>query len=187
MKQTRQIIKKVRSGDKEAFGELMQMYRRMIYKIIYSNNLNIGDFRLDEDDLFQEGCLALYDSIFSFKEDKGVEFSTYAYVVIRSRISSALRNRMRSSGREIYSLDNFSDHDLALCVKEDPLLYHRQQDLKRQLDSFTKSLNDEDRQILLLKEEECSYKEIARRLNINIKKVDNRLCDLRKRLKKHLS
>ena len=185
MKQTRQIIQKVRSGDKEAFGELMQMYRRMIYKIIYSNNLNIGDFRLDEDDLFQEGCLALYDSIFSFKEDKGVEFSTYAYVVIRSRISSALRNRMRSSGREIYSLDNFSD--LALCVKEDPLLYHRQQDLKRQLDSFTKSLNDEDRQILLLKEEECSYKEIARRLNINIKKVDNRLCDLRKRLKKHLS
>ena len=66
MKQTRQIIQKVRSGDKEAFGELMQMYRRMIYKIIYSNNLNIGDFRLDEDDLFQEGCLALYDSIFSF-------------------------------------------------------------------------------------------------------------------------
>ena len=55
MKQTRQIIQKVRSGDKEAFGELMQMYRRMIYKIIYSNNLNIGDFRLDEDDLFQEG------------------------------------------------------------------------------------------------------------------------------------
>ena len=51
MKQTRQIIQKVRSGDKEAFGELMQMYRRMIYKIIYSNNLNIGGFRLDEDDL----------------------------------------------------------------------------------------------------------------------------------------
>ena len=78
MKQTRQIIQKVRSGDKEAFGELMQMYRRMIYKIIYSNNLNIGDFRLDEDDLFQEGCLALYDSIFSFKEDIAISVNTPA-------------------------------------------------------------------------------------------------------------
>lgn len=47
--------------------------------------------RINRDDLFQEGCLALGEAIDKFDPDQGNRFSTYAYVVIARRISLFVR------------------------------------------------------------------------------------------------
>ncbi len=179
-----ELIGKIRNGDDRAFSALVKQYRRMIYKIIYTFDLDSGDFRIDEEDLFQEGCLALYDSVFSYEEDRNVRFSTYAYLVIRGKIRDRLRALSRSQGEDVYSLEKATDHDLRFCICSEPLQYHREQVMKERIESFFAGLKEEDRQILQMKKEEYTYKQIAQRLGINRKKVDNRIRYLKKRLKK---
>ncbi len=181
-----ELIGKIRNGDDKAFSALVNQYRRMIYKIIYTYNLDSGDFRIDAEDLFQEGCLALYDSVFSYEEGRNVRFSTYAYLVIKGKIRDRLRTLSRSQGEGVYSLEKATDHDLRFCVCSEPLQYHREQVIKERIDRFFAGLKEEDRQILQMKKEDCSYKQISERLGINRKKVDNRIRYLKKRLKKQL-
>jgi len=182
------LIKRIRNkeDEDEAFACLLEQFRPMIFKIIYSNDLNKGDFRVDENDLFQEGSLALYKAVFSFEEDRNVRFSSYVYMVIRSRIREALRSSNRVYGDEPYSLDGNVDYSLKFCVKEDPAQYHREQCFKEELNAFMSSLDPDDRTLFELKRQDLSYKEISERMHINIKRVDNRLMTLRRRLKRYL-
>ena len=180
------LIRRIRNYDKEAFGELLEVFQRMIYKIIYSFNLDNGDFRVDENDLFQEACLALYDAVFTYEEDRNVQFLTYAYMVIRSRISTQLRCLSRSQGEDLVSLDNRLDHSLKFAVSEDPVQYHQDEILKEKYERFLITLNEEDRRILELRDEDLSYKQIAEELHISVKKVDNRLRNMKKRFKRFI-
>jgi RNA polymerase sigma-70 factor (ECF subfamily) len=180
------LIEKIRKGDEGAFTQLLEEYRRMIYKIIYSFDLNNGDFRVDENDLFQEACLALYDAVFSFEQGRNVQFSTYAYMVIRSRIMTLLRNISRSAGNETISLDSHADHSLKFAVNEDPQFYHREELFREKLDRFITALSSEDRQILELKNEKLTYQQISQRLGISVKRVDNRLRSMKRKLKEEM-
>ncbi len=185
MEENIELIRTIREGNEKAFEELLRRYRRMIYKIIYANNLNSGDFRLDEEDLFQEGSLALYESVFSYEEERNVRFSTFAFRVIRNRIKEVIREQYRKNSDELYSLDREGNHGVH-CVKEDPLSYHKEEVLRGELQKFVSGLGNEDRAILMMRKEEYSYKEISQRLGINAKRVDNRLRILKRRLKKQI-
>lgn len=187
MEEDLKLIEDTRSGDDAAFCALVKKYRRLIYKIIYSCHLDNGDFRYDEEDLYQEGCLSLYKCVFTFEEERKVRFSTYAYMIIRSRIKEIIRAEYRGREEGVYSLEKASQHDLKDLVCCDPIKYHREEQVKEELDTFFKSLSEEDRQILMLKEKQYSYKQISERLQIDRKRIDNRIRYLKKRLKKQLS
>ena len=180
-----ELVRKAKDGDEEAFAALCRTYKNMIYKIIYSFNPESGDFTIDLDDMYQEGCLALYDAVLGYEEDRNVMFSTFAYIVIRSRVRAFIRNQHRIVYENMYSLD-LHYHDGELCVREDPVTYHKELRFKQDLKKFFSELPQQDRQILILRGDECSYKEIAQRLDISVKTVDNRLAKLRKRLKEEV-
>ena len=188
MKEDLELVRMIRDGqdEQEAFAELLQHFKAMIYKIIYMNNLEKGDFRIDENDLFQEGSLALYRAVKNYEEGRNVRFSSYAYMVIRSRIREVLRTAYRSYGDEL-SLDTSIDYSLKFCVREDPAGYHREECFKEELKAVMDSLNEEDRKIFELKRQDMTYEQIAEKLNITSKRLDNRLRILRKMLKKYLN
>jgi RNA polymerase sigma factor (sigma-70 family) len=75
---------------------------------------------------------------------------------------------------------------LELIVEDNPLNYHHEEECRRKLDEFMKDLNSEDLKIIELRRRDMSYKQIAESLNINAKRVDNRIQVLRKRLRKDL-
>ena len=186
MKENYDLIIQAKNGDEAAFAKLVDLYRRMIYKIIFAHHLDNGDFRVDPEDLFQEGCLALYSALFSYEEGHNARFSTYAYIVIRGRIRQTLRSQFRGVNEGVYSLDCSNDHDEVFRVKEDPESYHREEVFAEELDRFVKSLSSEDQTIFEMKKEDYSYRQIAERLKISVKRVDNRLRCLKKKLKQHL-
>lgn len=183
------LIKQIKQGDEVAFNQLLENHKRMIYKIIYSQRIDTGDFQLDVDNLFQEGCLSLYEAVFSFEEDKGMSFTSYAYMVIRSHINTYIRdNRLLEDYK---SLDNYTESDYQnfmtnMCINENPIEYHREKEFEKVLNSFVSSLNNLDKQIFELRTDDFSYKQISERLKVNTKFVDNRLRTLRKRLREHL-
>ena len=177
------ILDRIKQGDNDAFEELLEKHRLLIFKIINAQRLDAGDYHLDEEDLFQEGCLALYDAVFTYEEDRNVQFSTYAYIVVAGRIRSAVRNERKTLKGGYSSLDLNSDRDLLMCVAEDPCEYHKETQVLDVLEKFMATLNEEDRRIFQMKKDQYSYKEIADSLQISTKKVDNRLRYLRRQLR----
>jgi DNA-directed RNA polymerase specialized sigma subunit len=66
------------------------------------------------DDLYQEGFIALLDSVHHFREDLGASFGHFARICIESEIQSLLR-RYRSSSYSLLSHSLF----LSMSVSED--------------------------------------------------------------------
>ena len=53
-------------------------------------------------DLYQTGCLALCEAATSYQPDRNTSFSTYASIVIRSRLYDACRRANRIYSRQLY-------------------------------------------------------------------------------------
>lgn len=191
MKDYCELINKVKAGDNDAFNIILEDNKRIIYKLIYAHQLEKGDFMLDFESLYQEGCITLYKAIFTYEKDKGMSFTSYAYMVLRARINTLIRDEMRKFEDEHYSIDYYENVDYHismsnLCISENPITYHRELEFKKTLEEFVSKLSSEDQQIIQMRSENYSYKTISERLNINTKRVDNRLRVLRKKLKVYL-
>lgn len=191
MKDYKELIDRVKNKDDEAFNIILEDHYRMIYKIIYNQNLEKGDYLIDIDSLYQEGCLALYSAIFSYEMDRGMSFSSYAYMVIRTKITTYIRDNYKRIERDYYSIDNVEGIDYRimmtnLCVSENPVEYHKEREFENKINKFVSKLSDEDKQIMEMRSDNLSYKQIAERLKIKTKRVDNRIRILRKKLRSYL-
>ena len=189
MDENLELIKRIRNGDDKAFEILLENHKKMIYKLIYNSTLEAGDYAIDVEEVFQEASLVLYRAVFTFEEDKNVKFSSYAYLVLKSRIKNVFRGYYNIYKEEPYSIDSHEHQDylLSLAIKEDPIRYHKEQEFRKRLDRFIGELSTQDRQILELRGDELSYKEISNLLHISTKKIDNRLRVLRKRMGQYLN
>ncbi|MBQ2656963.1 MAG: sigma-70 family RNA polymerase sigma factor [Erysipelotrichaceae bacterium] len=182
------LIDRIREGDDSAFAALLKRHHRMIYKIINSFALENGDYAVDKDDLYQEASLALLSAARTYEKDRKVLFTSYAFMVIRSRLLNTLRTYYRTYEQEKYSIDVYERSDgRDFYISDNPITYHREQELKENYACFIQKQTETDRRILLMKGEDQTYKEIARQLKITEKQIDNRLRALRKKFKTYIS
>ncbi|HLT57517.1 MAG: RNA polymerase sporulation sigma factor SigG [Limnochordales bacterium] len=84
----RELLARVREGDKEARAELIQGNLRLVLSVIQRFN-NRGE---NVDDLFQVGCIGLMKAIDNFDLSQNVKFSTYAVPMIIGEIRRYLRD-----------------------------------------------------------------------------------------------
>ncbi len=81
------LVNRVRDDcDDVAFGEIVEIYTRMIESIVLSYINEIGDFRLNKDDFEQEALIGLYDACKCYKDGMNTKFSTFAYTCIKRRV-----------------------------------------------------------------------------------------------------
>ena len=69
---------------------LIKKYERLIARLAYAAMRELGIMpwdAIDEDDLMQEGRLALLDAARGYDEKKGAKFITYAYVAISNAMN----------------------------------------------------------------------------------------------------
>ena len=177
------IILKLKEGDKDAFEKLLSMHQKMIYKIINGIDRSIGDYIIDENDLYQEASLALYEAAESFEPDREVKFSTYAYVHMKNNLLNYVKRYRRRYRDDIYSFD-INPRSMDFQVADSTRISYNENQFKEELERFLGNLNEEDRMILLMRGSDYSYKEIAEKLNMSTKRVDNKLRVLKQRLKK---
>ncbi|MBE3577719.1 MAG: RNA polymerase sporulation sigma factor SigG [Limnochordales bacterium] len=84
----RELLARMRQGDKEARNELIQGNLRLVLSVIQRFN-NRGE---QADDLFQVGCIGLMKAIDNFDLSQDVKFSTYAVPMIIGEIRRYLRD-----------------------------------------------------------------------------------------------
>lgn len=78
----RELIERIKSGDKKAVSELYEDNWPMIKKMVLNNSGNYED----AEDIFLEGFIVVHDNILNGKFYlKGVKISTYVYAVCRKK------------------------------------------------------------------------------------------------------
>lgn len=180
---TSELIERVKNKDESAYKEAVVLYEKMIYSIINTYQLDYGDYTISTEDLYQEGLIGIYDACFAYDESKDTKFSTFVYIVIKRKIQRFYLSQLRKYVNESYSIDNVEHLDhyneiKAECICENPIEYHKSERIKDQLRHFSKL----DKKILLMRIERYSYKEIAEKLKVNEKRIDNRLYRIKKQI-----
>lgn len=195
MKNTNQdnekLVIRIKSGDQDAYKELLETFNNMIRKLINTYSIEMGDYKFDYEDIYQEACLALYQACTNYKDDQGMQFSSYAYLLIRSRVINRIRKNYRVYKDEYFSIDNYENaeydrHLVTTAVSDNPVAYHYKKSFNDQMYSFYNGLIKLDQDIIRLRSIGKTYKEISNDLGVTTKKIDNRLRFIKKKLKKYI-
>jgi len=172
-----ELVKRVRTGDTQAFDELMSRYSGSIYRVTYS----MMRCQADASDLAQETFIRAYRSLARY--DERFAFYTWLRRIAVNLCLNALRRRRRFFFLPLpMSNDEREGPDIP-----DPKPGPEQSGLRQDLDRALAKLPPDQRAILVLRvNEEMSYNEISETLGIPVGTVMSRLNRARTRLRELL-
>lgn len=168
-------IAQAAAGDQEAFALLMHRMTPLIHAQIHSCRCA----GTEDEDLAQEALMGLLAAVRTYREDGGAAFTTYATTCIRHRLLSVARRYGPLADRETPLEDSPELPDTAA----DPALrLQEQEELTGLLARLQTRLTAMEYRVLLLRLSDCPYAEIAARLGITAKAVDNAIQRIRRKM-----
>ncbi len=174
----RELVEKARTGDRRAFGKLVEKYQRRVYSLAF------GILRQREDawDVAQEAFVKAYKKLDRF--EGSAAFYTWLYRITYNLSIDTLREKSR---RETVDLDESRRLEEALegehLPHEHPDQMAQRKELHRVLQEAMSRLTDKHRAIIVLREVEgLSYEEMADVLGISKGTVMSRLFHARQNL-----
>ncbi|WP_367924428.1 sigma-70 family RNA polymerase sigma factor [uncultured Ruthenibacterium sp.] len=167
---------RARAGDEPALAALITWQMPAI-RALASRAVCPG---LAFDDAVQEGLIGLFHAIENFDADGCASFSTYANVCVQNAITDAQRAATR---RKHAPLNESVPLDAEGQTPGPEEQTEAQEAYSSMLHSIATRLSAREKQVLALFLDGCSYGEIAARLNLSQKAVDNALQRVRAKLK----
>lgn len=168
-----QIINRVKQGEPEAFGRLVEKYHKQLLNFIF---LLIRDEKVVED-IGQEVFLSIYRSLDQFDVQQGTPFSAWLFITARNRCISEIR---KSRNKFFISLDEAWDIS-GLDRSPIELLIDREQ--RQALEEALEKLPEPFRNTILKDLEGFSLEEIADQDGVPEGTVKSRLFRARRRIK----
>lgn len=191
LKEEQALIQKAQAGDSESIEEIIINYKALVRSIARSKFFLVWGG--ESDDLVQEGTIGLLKAIREYRAEKNKSgFAAFAAVCIRSKITDAMRAYSREKHKALNTATNLlagenEEEYLADCDVQatDPLTnYIDEEETEIFYKKIESVLNARQAQALKLYLDGYSYKEIAERLNVSSKTVDNMLTTAKDRIKK---
>jgi len=182
-----ELIKLVKEGNEAAFEHLLKRYEPLIAKIARSYYIQ----GYEKEDFYQIGSVAFYKAILNFNETEAT-FYAYALSCVRNEIVSQCR-------KQLTRVEYATDHEEIATVMEscemytveksevleeenNPKLHAYRTELKALLSEHS-YLSAFEKQCLEGFANNLGYIEIAEKLGVDIKKVDNGLTRIRAKLR----
>jgi RNA polymerase sigma-70 factor (ECF subfamily) len=174
----RKLVARAKKGDKEAFGELVNLYRKPAYYLAYR-------FVKDHDaadELAQDSFVKAYQAFGTFIEGKS--FKSWIFAIVANLSINYLKRQKRQSSLE----DTFTDDILEdTRVTSNPHNQVVASDLQKRIGHAVHRLPEDFKAVFILRTYEgMSYEEIAAALKIEVGTVMSRLFRARARLKEEL-
>lgn len=184
------LVKKAQNGDKEAVVEIVQRYRSVVTQKARPFYYSSGD----QEDLIQEGMIALLDAIWDYKADKGTSFKSFAGLCVENRIktvitaSKRLKHNPESNPISLYAPISDDEPEITLLDSlaaegagpGDALITKEAID---DLGSTVKTeLSDLEKKVLYCYIQGDTHKEIAAKIGKTQKAVDNAIQRIRKKI-----
>lgn len=171
------------------YSNVISYYSKKYYPLIQGKGL-------DEADLYQEGMLGLHEAINHFKEQKDIKFSTFAFICIKRKIITALRNASRkkySILNNSLSIDYKDDNNLGIedslymaSESIEDLLVSKENDKLFKIE-IQKTLSPFERSVYELKINGFTNEEISGMLNKSYKAIESSLSRIRAKLRNVLN
>ncbi len=178
------LLADVRAGVRGAFSELYDKYKPLLHECVSSFYVRyFGTREEDLSELEQEGCIALYRAALTYHEGHHTTFGLYAKICMRNRFVSYLRRYDRDSAANAVTSDIFTAQG-GLDPAEQ---MERRESYAALLSRFTAMLSPLEVRVFSMCHTGSSRKEMAQKLGITEKSIDNALCRVRKKLRMCLS
>jgi RNA polymerase sporulation-specific sigma factor len=190
-----ELIKLAQRGDKRAQERLFKEYRGFIYYICQGYFLKDGE----QQDLFQEAAIGLLEAIRAYNFNLNVKFRNFAFLCIKRELDSAVsrsnrkKRQILNNALSIYS--NKGDHsnrfDSSYFISEHLIKdenntpennFLEKEGLYELIGFLQKELTDLEQDVLMLRLQGFSYREITDILTIQPKAVDNAIQRVRKKI-----
>ena len=165
------LLERYRSGDREAFTELVVRYQRPLY------NAAFWVLRSAEDanDVTQIVFLKVAEQLDEY--DPRYKFFSWIYRIAVNESLNLLRRNRREE-----ELDD--EVELPGSERDNPESQFGEAEVARRIRSALMSMSTNDRMVLTLRHfSECSYQEIGQILDLDEKTVKSRLFEARQRLR----
>lgn len=189
------LIEMIKAGDQKALNFLLDKYNNMV-------NMKVNKYFIigaEREDIVQEGLIGLYKAIKNFNGEKQNSFKTFANLCIERQLITAIKssNRQKHMPLNSYlSLNNSAyeeNEDTELLevfdtdIIEDPLDTIMKKEYYKSVENeIDKNLSDFEKQVLNRYTNGESYVEIATRLNMPVKSIDNAIQRIRKKAIKNI-
>ena len=188
-----ELIERAKNGDIESMEDILQFFKPKVNAICREYFLIGADF----DDILQEGMIGLYKAVQNYDKQKNDNFARFASMCIHRQIQSAVK--IANAKKNLPLNDYFSINEEGaiesdgertaqiLLVTKDRIVEkislqkEKNSDIINQIKNL---LNQEQYKILILYLNGYSYGEIAQYSNQTVKKIDNTIQIIKKKLKK---
>lgn len=178
-KREEELVLLARNGEEEAFSLLVSRCESMIRR----QAARLRSRWMETEDLAQEGLLGLLSAVQSFQPEGGASFHTYAQVCIRNRMVSAVRRAAGAVQEDVADWEQLSEETAGASI--DPVrLLDEQEDADRFEQFLQSHLTRMEYDVLFSYLNGYSYEEMASRMHVGVKTVDNALQRIRRKLAK---
>ena len=174
-----ELVTLVREGDSNAVDVLISRYKGTVS--YYAEKFFSELFTFE--DWYQEGMIGLFFAIRSYRADGGASFNTYASVCIKNRLSSCLKKLTNTKNPPSDVLVPF-DGSLNISVNSVEDDYIATESFRNFENIIFSKLSETEQNVIKYYLAGFSYREIAQRLNITEKSVDNAVSRAKNKLKK---
>ncbi|HEX7254582.1 MAG TPA: RNA polymerase sporulation sigma factor SigH [Gaiellaceae bacterium] len=191
-----QLVIRARNGDTKAMDTLIRRYTGFVRLKSSSYFLAGGD----SEDLIQEGLIGLYKAVRDFRSDKETSFRSFAELCITRQIITAIKTATRFKHSPLNTYVSFSqtpagqesEGDCTLGdalpgpgVDEPSIMVISTEELQSLVFCLGTGLSQLESDALRLYLEGSSYEEMADRLDVDTKTIDNALQRVKRKILQH--
>lgn len=178
-----QLVFQAQDGNNKAFSELVRRYKSFLgFKTKFF--FIIG---AEKDDVHQEALIGFYKAIRDYRKGKRLNFRYFSELCVDRQIMSAINYASRFKHRPLHKYECLSMTGSISGRANNPL---KEVILKEWLSNLELQLQDlsiTERKVFGLFSQGLTYEEIASKMNITKKQVDNSLQRVRLKLKNVLN
>ncbi len=171
--------------DEEALSYMVKKYEPLFRKLSYSFAKKYQNKGIDYEDLVQQCRITLCQVIDKYDYNRDIVFYSYLLICLRRSLHNYTRGLDNKPDcynyMDVLNYENLSEFTLDIDVLNDYIDY----EFERDIINFKNSLDSLDACVFELRYNNFSYKDIASLLEINVKKVDNTLLKIRKKMEKY--
>jgi RNA polymerase sporulation-specific sigma factor len=191
-----QLVIRARNGDTRSMDVLIRRYTGFVRLKASSYFLAGGD----SEDLIQEGLIGLYKAVRDFRSDKETSFRSFAELCITRQIITAIKTATRFKHAPLNTYVSFSqtpagqesEGDCTLgdalpgpSVDEPSVCVISTEELQSLVFCLGTGLSKLEADALRLYLEGSSYEEMAERLEVDTKTIDNALQRVKRKILQH--
>ena len=176
-----ELLEGIAANDSRAFEELSSMYGGMLYSLVGSFVTEEAT-REDIEDLEQEARVFLLNAARTYDPASGLTFGLYAKICVKNGLITLDRKKKNEIKTDVVDID-----ELNISVPDTTIDVDESESAGQLLDRLCAILSENETEVLKLRIDGFANPEIAEKLGMSVKSVENSVFRIKQKLRTIMS